>query len=98
MPFREEGIVYGIVETDETVVDTLEVGSLQIGMPRRGVEIVAERLKHPVGITINMDESRLWKHFEQEPDSRCMGRRFEHERPAVLVRELLQEPGEGGFP
>src|SRR6185312_1526231 len=63
-----------------------------------GVVIMLERAEYHVGIAVDVDEARLRKHFEQQPDARRMRRRFENQRARILDRQLAQEPEEGRLP
>ena len=44
-----------------------------------------------VRVSINVDELRIWKHFEQQRNAECMRRRFEDDRLVVFDRQFFDE-------
>src|SRR5262249_13809143 len=94
----KERIIQSRVAREDAVIHPIDVGLLQVGVPGGRIEIVLRRSEHDIRIAVDVDETGIWKEFEQESDASRVRRRFEDQCSIVLIGQLLDKVEEGRLP
>jgi hypothetical protein len=96
--FLEEHVVHLAILSENPIIQVAWGLSLQL-MPGRHRSIhFACRLEHHVRVAVDVDESCMRKHLQQQTNPAGVWRGLENERTAIFPRQLFEKELEGRLP